>query len=160
MISTSEALAVIERHQQTAPVEMIPLANDLGIEVFRASGWSDSISAMIKRDDRSVSGYSIYVNASHSLVRRRFSIAHEIGHFVLHRDKIGDGLTDDALYRSKLSSPLEVQANRFAANLLVPDNLLNQAMASGIETVTTLASHFNVSRSSMSIRLGVPYEYT
>ncbi len=158
MASYSEKMAIIARHQRVPPVQTIPIARDLGLEVFRVRGWPDSVSAMIKRDGKSPSGYSIYVNADHAETRRRFSIAHEIGHFVLHEDRIGDGITDDGLYRSKLGGPLEAQANRFASNLLVPQHLLQAALATGISTVEDLAEHFQISRSSMSIRLGVPYE--
>src|SRR3546814_3235070 len=72
---------------------------------------------MIRKDAErgGESGFAIYVNGSHPRVRRRFSIAHEIAHFALHRNLIGDGVTDDAMYRSNLSSAVEVQANRMAA---------------------------------------------
>src|SRR3546814_4029407 len=60
---------------------------------------------MIRKDAErgGESGFAIYVNGSHPRVRRRFSIAHEIAHFALHRNLIGDGVTDDAMYRSNLS---------------------------------------------------------
>src|SRR3546814_9375366 len=74
---------------------------------------------MIRKDAErgGESGFAIYVNGSHPRVRRRFSIAHEIAHFALHRNLIGDGVTDDAMYRSNLSSAVEVQANRMAADI-------------------------------------------
>lgn len=160
MIGYREAMDIISRHQTCAPVDVLAIARDLGLEVYRVQGWPDDISGMIKADPErgGKSGYAIYVNGKHPETRRRFTIAHEIGHFVLHPEKIGDGITDDALYRSKLSSATEVQANRFAADLLMPEDLLRDAIKQGIETVEELANHFNVSRSSMSIRLGVPYE--
>jgi Zn-dependent peptidase ImmA (M78 family) len=106
------------------------------------------------------SGYAIYINGHHALTRRRFTMAHEIAHFVLHRTLIGDGVQDDALYRSKLSSAVEAEANRYAAEILMPWSLINQEVAKGNNTVEALAHALNVSKSSMSIRLGVPYETT
>lgn len=91
-------------------------------------------------------------------MRRRFSIAHEIAHFALHRNLIGDGITDDAMYRSNLSSAVEVQANRMAADILMPWHLIREATESGVNTVEALAKHFDVSKSTMAIQLGVPYE--
>src|SRR3546814_8751462 len=81
---------------------------------------------MIRKDAErgGESGFAIYVNGSHPRVRRRFSIAHEIAHFALHRNLIGDGVTDDAMYRSNLSSAVEVQANRMAADILMPWHLI------------------------------------
>lgn len=139
---------------------MVELAQDLGIKVYKSTEWSDDTSAMIRKDSArgGPSGYAIFVNAKHSPTRRRFSIAHEIAHFALHRHLIGDGITDDALYRSRLSGSIEVQANRMAADILMPWHLINEAMAQGINTVPDLAAHFDVSRSTMSIQLGVPYE--
>ena len=151
---------IIEKHQRSTPVVVTAIARDLGLDVYNTSDWSDDISGMIRRDAEQggSSGYAIYVNARHHENRRRFTIAHEIAHFILHRDFIGDGITDDALYRSALSSRLETQANQLAADILMPWPLLNAAMDGGINDVRTLANHFRVSPSAMSVRLGVPYE--
>jgi hypothetical protein len=159
-ISSIDARDVIEKFQRKAPIQVVPVAAELGLKVYNVTDWDDEISGMIVRDEArgGKSGYAIYVNAKHAPVRRRFTIAHEIGHYVLHRSLIGDGIQDDALYRSKLSSAVEAEANRFAADLLMPWSLLNQTMAEGKNTVADLAKAFEVSKSSMSIRLGVPYE--
>lgn len=138
---------------------VVEIARDLGIKVFETQSWPDDVSAMIRRDAQGgSSGFAIYVNGNHARTRKRFSIAHELAHFALHRHLIGDGVTDDALYRSKLSSSVEVQANRMAADILMPWHLINEAVAAGITTVEALARHFDVSKSTMSIQLGVPYE--
>ena len=159
MAGLLEAERVIRKHQQRAPVQTVNIAQDLGIKVYKTMEWADDISAMIRKDPQGGwSGYAIYVNGRHASTRRRFSIAHEIAHFALHRELIGDGITDDGLYRSRLSGPIEVQANRMAADILMPWHLINDAMAQGIDSVEALARHFDVSRSTMSIQLGVPYE--
>jgi Zn-dependent peptidase ImmA (M78 family) len=160
MAGIVEADRIISAHQQSAPVQTIDIAEALGIKVYKVGNWPDGISAMIRKDaDRGgSSGFAIYVNSKHSRVRRRFSIAHEIAHFALHRSLIGDGITDDGLYRSNLSSSVEVQANRMAADILMPWHLIRAATESGLGTVEELAKHFDVSKSTMSIQLGVPYE--
>lgn len=81
-----------------------------------------------------------------------------MAHFILHRDKIGSGITDDGLYRSRLSNTIEVEANKLAADILMPWHLLNQRISPEVRSVEEMAEIFNVSKSSMSIRLGVPYE--
>jgi Zn-dependent peptidase ImmA (M78 family) len=151
---------IISAHQRTAPVQTIDIAEALGVKVYKVGNWPDTLSAMIRKDAErgGESGYAIYVNAKHSRVRRRFSIAHEIAHFALHRNLIGDGITDDAMYRSNLSSAVEVQANRMAADILMPWHLIREARDRGIDTVEELAKHFDVSKSTMAIQLGVPYE--
>jgi hypothetical protein len=159
-ISSLDARPVIAGFQKTVPVQVIPIASELGLNCYTVSDWDDEISGMIVRDEKrgGKSGYAIYVNSKHAEVRRRFTIAHEIAHYVLHRSLIGDGIEDDALYRSKLSSAIEAEANRFAADILMPWSLLNAEIAKGNNSVEALAKAFNVSKSSMSIRLGVPYE--
>lgn len=157
-----EQMEVIRRHQAQAPVQTVPIANDLGLSVYRDDDWPDDVSGMIIKnaDLGGHSGYAIIVNAKHHEHRRRFTIAHEVAHYVLHQDLIGDGIQDDALYRSGLSNRQEAQANRLAADILMPWHLINKAIADGVATVPELARLFSVSKSAMSIRLGVPFETT
>ena len=159
-MNLAEIRRAIERHQQDAPVLVVPLARELGLEVYKTQEWTDAISGMIRRDPErgGEAGYAIYINDKHHENRKRFTIAHETAHFILHRDFIGDGIEDDALYRSGLSSRLEAQANRFAADILMPWHLINNVMDKGIKSIEDLAANFKVSKSAMSIRLGVPYE--
>jgi Zn-dependent peptidase ImmA (M78 family) len=53
---------------------------------------------------------------------------------------------------------MEAQANRLAADILMPWHLLNQHMSAGKVGVDDLARIFEVSPSAMSIRLGAPSE--
>ena len=76
--------------------------------------------------------------------------------YFLHKEHIGDGITDDALYRSRLGGGIEAQANRFAADLLIPNDLVKKFTKQGIDTVEALARKFNVSETAMAIKLGIP----
>ena len=157
MITIPAALDLIKSHQMTSPIQVVPLARDLGLPVYKVENWPDDLSGKLQKDEESSSGFSIYVNANHSKKRRRFTIAHEIAHYILHRDLIeGDALVDDSLYRSGLSNAVEASANRLAAEILMPWRLIDRAIFGGIATVPTLAEQFNVSTSAMAIRLGVP----
>lgn len=154
-----DKMSIIKQHQVSAPVHVIPLAEALGVNVYYVD-WADDVSGRIERnaDKGGESGYAIFVNSNHHPNRRRFTIAHEIAHFVLHQDEIGDGIYDDALYRSGLPLRIEFQANKLAADILMPWHLLSEAMRDADYTVESLAKLFQVSKSAMSIRLGVPYE--
>lgn len=153
---------IIRHHQKSWPIEMVPLANDIGLKVYKTKEWSreGGISGAIMKDKElgGNSGYACFINENHPVTRRRFTIAHELAHLILHKDLIGDGITDDALLRSGLSNKVEAEANRFAADILMPWDLINRAIAEGDETLPALAKAFNVSENAMSIRLGVPYE--
>jgi Zn-dependent peptidase ImmA (M78 family) len=153
----NDALAIIRGHQKgDLPVQTVTLARDLGLRVFKVPNWDDELSGMIKKNPENEGGFDIFVNADHPRKRRRFTIAHEIAHAVLHPHLIGDGVADDALYRSGLSNAVEAQANRLAADILMPRDRLSELLSSGITSIATLASKFDVSEQAMSIRLGVP----
>lgn len=86
----------------SAPVQVTALAEALGLSVWEDEDLPAGVSGKLFQDDfnSGPSGYSIVVRASDPYVRRRFTVAHEIGHFVLHRHRIGSSLTDDAMYRA------------------------------------------------------------
>lgn len=162
MLTIADKRSIIEDHQNSAPVQTVTLARALGLEVYHVKGWNDDLSGLIRRDpDKGgKSGFAIFVNGDHHRNRRRFTTAHEIAHFVLHEDQIGDGIVDDVLYRSTLSSRQEAEANRLAADILMPWDLLNAEIDRGTTDVRKLARMFEVSQSAMAIRLGVPAETT
>lgn len=147
---------LIRHFQETIPVRLSSLAHKLGLKVV-ASTLPPGISGEIRP---SPSGFTISVNRHDSSKRQRFTVAHEIAHYLLHRDQIGKGITDDALYRSSLSDWREAEANRLAADIILPREALELRMHStqGIgeaELVSELATQFNVSDVAMKIRLGL-----
>ncbi|WP_170387788.1 ImmA/IrrE family metallo-endopeptidase [Ruegeria atlantica] len=158
MLTYADKMSIVRQHQNDAPVQTVPLAQALGVSVYHVPNWPDDLSGKIMKSEEhgGSSGYAIFVNQAHHKNRRRFTTAHEIAHYILHKDAIGDGITDDGLYRSRLSNWMEAQANQLAADILMPWNLLNNYIGMGITSVTKLASIFEVSPSAMSIRLGVP----
>lgn len=136
------------------PVNVVGLAHRLGIRVYDAP-WPNNISGKIQKDPKrgGDSGFAIFVNQDHPQTRKRFTIAHEIAHYILHEDKIGDGVFDDALYRSGLPEKVEVQANNLAADILMPWLHLRPLIET--HSPEELAKMFNVSQEAMNIRLGV-----
>lgn len=158
MISTEDYTRIIASFQTTAPVDVMGLAKAFGLSVF-SDDLGPGVSGMIvhRPDWNSPSGYSIVVNRKDSPTRQRFTTAHEIGHFVLHREQIKDGITENAMYRAEgLTSRQETEANQMAADILMPWNLIRQATLSGQHSVESLAKLFDVSVVAMSIRLGMP----
>lgn len=161
----SEQYETINRFRRIAPVNVEGLAQALGVRVHRA--WlDDDISGMIER--RRNGSYQIVVNAAHPSTRQRFTIAHELGHYMLHRHLIGDGVDDDRAYRSTQAGKYfntaigpkeETEANRFAVSVLMPHDLIERLKEErGHTTPRELARDLEVSEHAMSIRLGVPYD--
>lgn len=146
----------VEKHKESCPIKVVALARELGIRVKRTSQWDDSICGAIFKD--SDGRFTIWTNAKHHENRRRFTVAHELAHFVLHRDAIGDGIEDDALFRSSLGGLIERQANAYAAELLMPMKQVQNCIKEGASSIEQLAACMRVSKTAMSIRLGIPWE--
>jgi hypothetical protein len=161
MMTFAEQKIIIERNQTRWPVPVIRIANQLGLKVYSRSDWPDNISGRIFASEAhgGTSGFAIEVNASHAKVRRRFTIAHEIAHFVLHKRLIGSELYDDGLYRSGLSNTSETQANRLAARILMPQHLIDEALELYGPDPARLSEEFGVSDAAMRIRLGLPLSH-
>lgn len=141
------------------PVEHIALQSNIKI-ARSAAEWSES--GFLLRDSGNV---IIGINSRNSPKRQRFTIAHELGHWLLHDDK--RLIVDEAVrvYRrnnvsSQASDEQEMEANSFAAELLMPEPMvirvarqLQPNAVSREDFVTTLAKHFDVSIEAMGYRL-------
>ena len=158
-LTVSQALSVIKTHQaeKGSPVHVASLASKLGLRLFKIGTLPDGFSGMIRKE--ADGRFHIYVNKSHARNRRRFTTAHEIAHFILHRDVMGDGVFDDAMYRSGLGTTQEREANALAAEILMPWHLLSQAITEYTgphdQMLEYLADRFWVSTQSMNIRIGI-----
>lgn len=150
---------IVLGHLQSVPVRLGALAKDLGVSV-KVTSLKPGYSGEISPSPDAPSGFVIRINRHEPKHRQRFTLAHEIAHFLLHRDQIGAGLKDDILYRSGLSDRREAEANRLAAKVIMPDELVNQRLQSlkGVlkeEVAQRMAEEFGVSETAMRIRLGL-----
>jgi Zn-dependent peptidase ImmA (M78 family) len=111
------------------------------------------------------SEWLIYVNILESETRKRFTIAHELGHFIYDRNKyIADASLepDQIFFRDDNTNPIERRANEFAAELLMPKNTFDDCVKNGCNTIAGLADKFKVSTSAIKYRaykLGYLSEY-
>lgn len=157
---TPEQLDVLRRHAQTVPVRLGDLARDLGLEV-RIATLPHGKSGQIAPSTNAPAGFSIRVNRHESKERQRFTLAHEIAHFLLHRDKIKDGITESVMYRADgITNREEVEANKLAAEIVMPASAIrerigNRAGNIDISLVKHFAREFKVSSPAMEIRLGL-----
>lgn len=152
------------------PIDVDALALATGLRVIGKSGLAGSLT-------RNVTGVPlsglldftrrrIYVESDNDVRRQRFTIAHELGHFVLghgavlgpqHSDEkiaygdergwIEGAPTEDALTLA------EREANRFAGLLLIPPDVLDVHVARIGVDVVELARRFNVSAPAMRVHL-------
>ena len=138
------------------PVDVMDVARALGARVIPEIVDEEISGGLSRRKDGPVIG----VNARHHPHRQRFTIAHEIGHLVLHEGS--DHFVDRTFHRDSRSSAatdvIEIEANQFAASLLMPRTFL-EADLKGMykpvrsEKVEELARRYGVSQQAMTFRL-------
>jgi len=149
---------ILNRYLSEHPVKLGHLARELGVAI-KVSSLSTGVSGQIKREG---DHYLIRVNRHEARERQRFTIAHELAHFFLHKsiiDSTPDGIKDNVLYRSGEPERIEFEANRLAADIVMPMELVEKALQEDFESVVTeatiegLAARFQVSKAAMEIRL-------
>jgi len=159
-----EAEKLLKKYQiDSAPINVEDLARREECTLVLFDG-QDGVSGMLKRTgDKTI----IAVNSSHPETRKRFTIAHEIGHLICHQDRnIFVDQSKRVNFRNGRSSLAidqeEMEANAFAATLLMPKALIKQeanallsegAITQVDELIENLAGTFQVSSQSMEYRL-------
>jgi hypothetical protein len=147
---------ISRRFRSTAPVNIAGLAKALGLAV-RQAYLAPHIAGEIFPDlyRGGPSGYTIRVNASDSPRQKRLTVAHEIAHFLRHRERISNKLVDDRMYRSRLGTTKEREAEELAFDLLMPRALIGEFRSAGMKDPEQLAERFNVPLHVMKRRLGI-----
>ena len=112
------------------PVGIIELCQKKGITVFEEYLERDVSGFIIINKSACYTKYKtgqlIVVNASDSARRRRFTVAHELAHYILHRKD------DGSLYAHRdvgQSGSIEHEANLFAAAILMPEELVRDSLS-------------------------------
>lgn len=144
------------------PVKIVDLCNEYGISVFEEYLPSE-VSGFIVIQEEDFKKYNtgklIVANLSELASRRRFTIAHELGHYMLHKKD------DDKLFAHRdagSNGQIEQEANIFASNILMPEDLVRHALDlsdnelvsfSDFYKIDYIANQFAVSHSAARIRL-------
>lgn len=159
------------------PIDVNAIARTLGAIVRFEPSEGDVSGALYRKGEQPVIG----INSNDGLVRQRFSIAHELGHLILHdeplfidRQYMQEGAKESSarFWRNSVSSeatnPQEIEANGLAACLLMPWRFLQEdidGLAVPVRSgdLSVLARRYKVSEQAMLFRLqnrGVPVEQT
>ena len=143
------------------PVELV--ADHLGVQVDEFDLGCDCSGVLIRQEDRAVIGVNRFDHPN----RRRFTIAHEIGHYVLHERETyvdtGYRVNFRDLDSGSGTKSEEIEANRFAAALLMPESMVRRAFddlafelaGTKDDELSALAELFGVSTQAMAYRLAV-----
>jgi Zn-dependent peptidase ImmA (M78 family) len=160
-VAKAEAKKLLERLGiDDAPVDVDAIAEFLGVQILERAFDDDTSGVIVIKNDQALIG----VNSSDSRNRQRFTIAHELGHFLLHRDE--SNIFVDAILKFRRNENSaegtdlrEIGANTFAAELLMPGSLIDRYIQRfRIDTldeisVRRLATKFEVSEQALTIRL-------
>ncbi len=140
------------------PVPVLAIAKSLGVSV-RFGPLPDDLSGFLVHEQ---DGTYIGVNSRHPKPRQMFTLAHELGHFVLHPSA---NFIDRKLiyFRNSRSAEAidvkEMQANHFAADLLMPQRFVREFLKDKAvdledhEFLADLAKRFGVSSQALTFRL-------
>ena len=159
---------LLTQHIKSAPVQVEDVARKLGADVIYQPA-DDDLSGFLFRDYKQRSAI-IGVNSKHHRNRQRFTIAHEIGHFLLHEyegfhfdgTKQGFKLRLRNEESSKGTDDDEREANLFAAELLMPKRFLEtditkiinlDLLDEDIDSLEKLATSYQVSVQALTYRL-------
>ena len=138
------------------PVRLGEIAKRLGVKVL-LSTLPRGTSGQIGQENGE---FVIRINRHEAKHRQRFTLAHELAHFLLHRDRIvaDGGWSENVLLRSGQPEKIEYEANRLASDLIIPSAKLEEVTSqySGPitnEVIDDLARRFGVSAAAMEIKL-------
>ena len=133
---------------KSLPVDPAEIARQRGVQVKPLGNPFDSDSGWFRFVDGRP---TIFFNQLESSNRQRFTIAHELGHYELgHGERPRDSAAAFNMYNF---DPVEVEANRFAAELLMPEASVRWLVDRGQTSLSQLGNAFQVSEVAMKYRL-------
>ncbi len=147
-------------------LQLDELSKKLNLRFFLADFDDKKISGVIIKDEKT-EFYNIYVNRKDPPNRRRFTFAHEIGHYISFKmnsyskdELIANERFEDyamSFRHNDVHSKAETEANQIAAEILMPEKMVKDLVKQGL-TAEEMADQFYVSPSAMIIRLQTLYD--
>ncbi len=152
-LSPMTARQVLQKHWDgSLPVNLLHIAKSMGVGVFK----SETLDTIGQVSLDGAGNYKIVIDPNQSKPRRRFTVAHELGHIALGHLRPGETLFRDGVeqFFATTKDPREVAANKFAAQLLMPAELVKTAFEKMPDmSVQRGAEIFGVSEAAMGYRL-------
>lgn len=133
------------------PIPVEDIAWDKGAEIVHG-GLRGATARLTMLEERAVIRVA---DGSESAGRVRFSVAHELGHFLLHRARLPEFCQEVDFHAWQSSRPLEQEANVFATELLLPTEMVRplcEVEEVDFAPARQLADRFDVSLTAAAIR--------
>jgi len=135
LLQKAFSLSNIDVSKPPIPVEKIA-ENFLGFQIIQTAPSNNKVSGMIQLSQKSIA-----INPKELITRQRFSIAHEIGHWVLHaKDHNGQ-----KIFRTlKSQEYIESEVNMFAGALLMPAKLIYKSLFKNLPLITNFETRWSL----------------
>ena len=173
--SKKQSYSILDDLINAIPVNIESLIRSAGIELDKNAS-QEKIRHGVNRSNignigeirKEGDSYKILVLGSDHYYRKRFTMAHELGHFMLHQNKIDKlgSIADNDSYRDsehldQMTQEEEREANAYAAKILMPEDVIKKVFAdakinhNGDEEVIIdeMSKMFQVSKHAMGLRL-------
>ncbi len=152
-----KAQKIIRELELNIPISVESVAKKYSVEINKVNDKTISVSGLLYRKE----GVAyMAINSAETPERQRFTIAHEIGHFLLHESKDIFVEYRPKTYEKKgvLKNTKEIEANHFAASLLMPREELENDVKNLNDLISEndihfLSSKYQVSEEAMTFRL-------
>lgn len=97
----------------------------------------------------------VYLSETSSQFRENFTLAHELGHFVLHYIIPGHQNNRSEFMATRNGEPelVEFEANRFSAEFLMPRDTFTQKADTFNQSESKLSAYFKVSQEAVRVRI-------
>jgi len=134
---------------ELCPLDVSALTKLLNIKMRLEPLKGDDSGCLYK--DKKTNEWIMLINSQHHQNRQRFTIAHELGHFIKHSGQ-NDFFKDEVFFRNNESNIIEVEANKFASELLMPKETFESFVQNNSQIVSEIAQYFGVSAMAVRIR--------
>lgn len=141
---------IVKRYKLSIPIDIRGLIRQFDIDLHEAP-FTETFSGALCPYPELPGEYLILLNSIHSETRKRFTLAHELAHYLLHEPKAV--MLGSARRRRRWSSFQEREAEAFAACLLMPRGMVLDEVKRMGRDPKVLARRFWVSRRAMEIRM-------
>jgi len=160
----AKSVATVLEDARNAGLQLLPFDVEGLLDLYGILVSYENMDDLSGYVEKRGSTWVLGVNLYHSRRRKRFTMAHELGHICLHAQVLeGQKRREEQIFfRSKLTNDIEKEANMFASNLLIPKDLLFAQINDGKKRLSELSDIFDVSLDAMrykAYKLGLISEY-
>ena len=144
---------IIEMYRiDEAPIDIFEIAEKLGFVVDKIELPNEIPAKIEAHEDIKV----IFVNSKHPLIKQRFSVGHELGHYLSGHENFNVDIRSMADPNKKYLNPQyqqEYEADDFAAEILMPKSILKKDVLENQLSLSELVEKYEVSEQAMIIQL-------